>query len=48
MLSLLVIAFGVYLQTRSTEMLFGTVIDPFRDDDFEDDDGDEQELPSVS
>jgi hypothetical protein len=48
MLSLLVIAFGVYLQTRSTELLFGTAIDPFADDDFEDDDGEDDELPIVS
>ena len=48
MLSLLVIAFGVYLQTRSTELLFGTVTDPFDDDTFEDDDGEYDELPDVS
>jgi hypothetical protein len=36
MLSLLVLAFGVYLKTRSTDLLFGIVIDP--SDDGEDDD----------
>jgi len=48
MLSLLVIAFGVFLQTRSTELLFGTVIDPFGDDDFEEDAGEDEEVPAVS
>lgn len=48
MLALLVIAFGVYLQTRSTELLFGTVIDPFGDDDYEEEPGEDEELPSVS
>jgi hypothetical protein len=38
MLSLLVIAFGVYLQTRSTELLFGVAVDSdlFPDEDDED------------
>ena len=39
MLSLLVLAFGVYLKTRSTDLLFGIVIDP-SDDGEDDEDGD--------
>jgi hypothetical protein len=37
MLSLLVIAFGVYLQTRSTDLLFGVAVDSdlFPDEDDE-------------
>jgi len=47
MLSLLVLAFGVYLQTRSTELLFGTIVDsdPFGD---EDDDGGDDGVAELS
>ena len=46
MLSLLVIAFGVFLQTRSTELLFGVAVDSAL---FSDEDDDESlETPEVS
>jgi len=40
MLSLLVIAFGAYLQTRSTDLLYGVAVDAdlFADEDESDDD----------
>jgi hypothetical protein len=38
LISLVVIALGVHLQARSTELLFGTTVRSIRDDDFDDDD----------
>jgi hypothetical protein len=44
MISLVVIALGVHLQARSTELLFGAVVRPITDEDFDDDEEDEDEV----